>query len=308
MIARSWKSFLRSWQHHPTLQTATLSVLVGTFAMIALFFCAKTNLTELLAHWGQTVQMTVYLKNESGPQVQKIAQHLRTMDEFESVNFVDKTEAARRFRAQMGSYSAGFMSDPDFGNPLPASFELKVKDRFNSPDFFDHMSAVVKNLTEFEGVDEVSYGQGWVENYHLFLRSFDKASLFVVVVMVFGAVFIIAHSIRSSIYQRRDEIEIMELVGATTNTIRAPFMFEGALLGFFAALLALAICYGFLTWQFQVFEQTLRVWGLTTVFRFLNPIEMFLFLCMGTFFGWFGAYISLRNLVTGWAAAERSES
>jgi cell division transport system permease protein len=303
----AFKSFVRSWQHHPTLQSATLSVLVGTFAMIAFFFCAKTNLSELLAHWGQTVQMTVYLKDENGPQVQAVADRLHKMDEFESVTFIDKAEAARRFRTQMGSYSAGFMSDPDFGNPLPASFEVKLKDAFNSPDLMEHMSAVVKSLTDLQGVDEVSYGQGWVENYHVFLRSFDKASVFVVIVLLFGAVFIIAHSIRSSIYQRREEIEILELVGATSRTIRIPFMFEGALLGFLASTLALVICYGFLNWQFQIFQKTLQIWGLTSVFRFLNPFEIAIFVTMGTFFGWFGAYISLRNLATGWAAAERTE-
>lgn len=307
MTAQMTKNFLRSWQHHPTMQMATLAVLSGAFAVITMFFCLQTNLQRILTQWGQSVQMTVYLQEDPKAEVAgKVRDFLEKTGEFEAVTYVDKAEAAKRFKLQMGAYSSAVFADSDFGNPLPSSFEVKLKDQFNSPARYDRMVDLAQRLTSVEGVEEVSYGQGWVENYGTFIKTFRHVSIFLVALLLMGSLFVVSHSIRSSIFQRRDEIEILELVGATPRMIKAPYLFEGGVMGFIASAAAVLFCYVFYAWQVSLFGNTMKILGLSASLQFLSVGYVIAFLFLGTLFGWFGAYICVKSLASGWTASDRS--
>ena len=306
MISSMTKSFMRSWQHHPTMQMATLAVLSGAFAVITLFYCLQSNLQRILVQWGQSVQMTVYLQDDSkSEKTTKVRDFLEQTQEFESVTYIDKAEAEKRFKLQMGSYSSAVFADPEFGNPLPASFEVKLKDQFSSTERYDRMVDLAQRLTKVDGVEEVSYGQGWVENYGAFIKTFRHASAFLVILLLIGSLFVVSHSIRSSIFQRRDEIEILELVGATPAMIKAPYLFEGLLMGFLASAAAILFCYIFYAWQVSLFGNSMKILGLTASLQFLSFGAIVSFLLLGALFGWFGAYVCVRSLASGWAASER---
>ncbi len=290
----------RSFRHHPTTQTTTLFVLTATFFVIASFFCVQKNLQHVFEVWGESVQYTVYLRDMISPEaLKKIRQKLESSNQFESINFVEKSEAAKKFKIEMGLYSAGLLSDADFGNPLPASFETKLKPN-------QSVQSLTSALTQMDGVDEVSYGQGWIENYLTFIKTFARASNFLMALLLVASLFIVSFSIRSAISQRRDEIEILELVGATSRMIKAPFLAEGAFIGSAASLFAILFCYGFYHWQLQFFEDSIALWKLNL--QFLSLFQSMGFIGLGGFFGWLSAYFCVQTQASGWAAAERSTS
>ncbi len=305
----AWKNFLRSWSQTPGIHASTMAVLIGVFCVMTICVSAIANLKSIMSHWGKDVQLTVYLKDEvKEAQISKVKSALDELGEFEKVNFISQEQAAQRFQKSMGSYSPKLFSDPAFGNPLPMSFEATLKKGLQSTIQYSRLVALAKSIQTFEGVEEVSYGQGWVENYAGFLKSFDYGSWALLLLLLVGSTLVIGNSIRSSIHQRRDEIEILELCGATGFRIRWPYIFEGAAMGGVAAGLALILTYGIFLWQKQIFGESLFLWGLESEISFLSGFDIFVMLLAGAAMGTVGSFMCVRGLATGWAAAERAGS
>jgi len=289
------------------MQAATLSVLTGTFCIVTVFAFLQVNFSRLLAEWGSEVQLMVYLK-EGLPEknVESVRKFLSDVGEFESIRYVDKEEAAREFQKKLGSYAPDLLSDRTFGNPLPASFELKVKTRGKNYSRFNDLAKIADTIQLREGVDEVSYGQSWVDNYASLVKVFEISSIFLVFVLLAGSLFVIGNSIRSAIHERREEIEILELVGATARAIRNPFVFEGAIMGVLASALALASTFIIYSILQRLFSSEVGFWNLVGKIQFLSFGHSLLIIALGAVFGGLGAYICVRRLSTGWAAAERA--
>ena len=161
----------------------------------------------------------------------------------------------------------------------------------------------MKSITKIFGVDDISYGQSWVENYAALVKSFSYSSLLLIAVLLAGSLFVVGNSIRNSISLRREEIEILELVGATRSMIMMPYIFEGAIMGFFASALSCGICYLIFVWQASIINSSLGFWGLGSQFGYLAADKVFLLLLLGIVFGAFGAFLCVRKLSNGWAAS-----
>jgi len=156
-------------------------------------------------------------------------------------------------------------------------------------------------------VDDVSYGQGWIENWAGFLTSVQLLSAAAIALTIFLGLLVIGNSVRVSLSQRRDEIEIMELVGATSRWIRTPFIVEGAMLGLFASVLSCAIGSTLQTVAFDYLKSSLSFWSVLQELSPLSPTGWLLVTFIGMCFGAFGAYVCVRNLNNGWSAAERGQ-
>lgn len=300
------QSFLRSWQHHASIQMATLVVLTGTFTIITLFFFLHSNLTRLLTRWGDEVQMAVFLEdNASSEQISRVQKFLTHSGVFSKVHFVSKQEAALKFQKQMGHQSPLLINDPDFANPLPASFEVLLQQGVSTDQGYKKMVDLAQKIGELAGVEDISYGQGWVENYASLVKVFSSSSWLLIIVLLAGSLLVVGNAVRSSVQQRRDEIEVMELVGATPFMIRAPFIFEGAMLGLAAAIFSSGICFLLYRWQQQVALEHLGFWGMAAEVRFLTWDQVLSVLLLGGWFGAFGSYLCVRGIATGWSAANK---
>jgi cell division transport system permease protein len=195
-------------------------------------------------------------------------------------------------------------TDSEFVNPLPASFEMVLKKGVGRHSDYSDLVKFAKEVSGYQGVEEVSYGQGWVENYASVLKVFSWTSIFLLFVLFCGGLFVIGNSIRNSVTQRRDEIAALELFGATKWMIQWPFVFEGAFMGFVASVLSLAVTYVLFSWQAQYLSQNLSFWGFTASLNFLSLLRCGAIVFLGTFLGAMGAYFCVRQVNTGWAAAE----
>jgi cell division transport system permease protein len=306
MISRLLQSFFRSWREHAAMQSATLAVLTGTFVVVTLFFFLHGNMVKILTQWGNNVRMAVFIKDDAtAEQVASVQRFLEDTGSFATVSYVSKEQAARKFQEQMGSHSPQLLNDPEFGNPLPASFEAKFNDGVNSKGRYEDMLDLAKKIGVLAGVEDVSYGQGWVENYASLLKVFSSSSWILIIILLSGSLFVVGNAIRSTLFQRRDEIEVLELVGATPYLIRAPYIFEGAVMGFVAAALSIVICFALFRWQQSMTAAHLGFWGLAAEIGFLGWKESFAILMLGIWFGAFGSFLCVRRIATGWAAAQR---
>lgn len=302
---QSWRHFIRTWTQHTAMQVATLAVLAGTFTVISFSLLVYENLHSILSRWGESVQLAVYLEDElPQEEVGKIKNFISHLGEFETVEYISKEVAAQRFRKQMASYTPDMLLSEQYGNPLPASFELKLKQKMKDEDSYQQIVGYAKKLKEVSGVEDVSYGQGWVENYAGLVDSFSYTSWILIVVLLSGSLFVIGNSIRHSISQRRDEIAVLELIGATYARIATPYIFEGAVMGLLASLGSLGLTYLTYLWQSAVFTQDLGFLGLQGAFGFIGWSLALAIVGLGTTFGALGSYLCVQRISTGWAAAQ----
>jgi len=154
------------------------------------------------------------------------------------VEFVSKEEALRRFQSR-----AGVQADLLEGlgeNPLPASFELRLEPSWRSKE---KLERVASEITGIPGIEEVTYGGQWAEGYARFIELARIVSAALGGVLGFATLLIVANTIQLAIYARRDELEILSLVGASRLFANTPFLLEGLLQGLLGGSLALALLY-----------------------------------------------------------------
>ncbi|MCB0362425.1 MAG: ABC transporter permease, partial [Bdellovibrionales bacterium] len=298
------KGFFRSWQQQPAMQVATLSVLVGTFVVISIFLLVHRNLDRILTNWGDSVRMSVFLQDEvDSEQISKTKSYLQGLGKFKEIKFISKNDAAQLFSNQMGSLSPDFLKDPEFGNPLPPSFEASLDKTTPIEERLDTMVKLATQIRKLPLVEDLYYGQGWVENYGAVVKSFTLTSGILTLVLLIGSLFVVGNSIRNAISQRREEIEILELVGATPEMIRIPYVVEGTMMGLLSGLIAIFLVWSLFTLQNSVLNYQIGFLNIGKYFGFLGFSEVFLLLSLSSSFGAIGAFFCVRKICNGWSAS-----
>lgn len=295
----------RSLAGHGGLHFVTLIVLTGTFFVISLFELTHENLGRVLTQWGDSIQLEVFL-NDAAKESELKAVHdfLKAQGNVRDLAFVSSQMAADEFRSRLGHSTPRLMADPEFQNILPASFRIRMNDSVQNAADLGGLKSLAQSLQGLPGVEDVSYGQGWVENYATFVGVIQSGGWALVILLLAGGLLVVSHAIRSSIEQRRDEIEVLELIGATSRMIRLPYYLEGSILGFLASSIGLILLYIFYFAQRHWLPGDLNFLNLSESLRFLSVWSVIRLLGLGTFFGLMGAYLSVNRLATGWLASE----
>jgi cell division transport system permease protein len=177
----------------------------------------------------------VYLDDKiSNPNKKKIELLFNSNDKIDSIFFVSRDQAWESFRGKFSSKS-NFVTSLNF-NPLPDSYTLRFA---SGPDRLKNIRDFSEKIKNENGVESVEYGEKWIsrfEQFMIFLRGFI---LVFGVVLFSGMILIISNTIKLSIYSRKDEIDLMTLLGATHHYIKVPLLLEGILQGVSGSLLAL---------------------------------------------------------------------
>jgi cell division transport system permease protein len=206
-------------------------VLVGAFALLA------WNMEELLRGVGDELRVSAYLEEGLDARRQEeLAATARTVEGVAEVRIVSKEEALERFRTGVGR-GGDFLEGLE-ENPLPASLEITLEPASRSAE---GMQAVVGSLTGLPGIDDLGSGQEWVEGYLRAIALVRGVGIGLGVILALAALLIVANTIRLAVLARRDELEILALVGASRAFVATPFLLEGAAQGAAGGLLALAL-------------------------------------------------------------------
>ncbi len=210
---------------------AVALVLVGAFALLV------ANMEGLLDRFGDDLRVTAYLEEGvSEDERGELAALASTVEGVLEVQSISSAQALARFREGVGART-GLLEALD-ENPLPASLEITLVEERRSPD---GMRVVVEALDGLPGVAELAYGQEWVEGYARSVALLRNLGLGLGCVLGLATLLIVTNTIRLAVYARRDELEILSLVGAGRGFVATPFLLEGALVGGLGGLVALAI-------------------------------------------------------------------
>ena len=267
-----------------TLLTISLSILI-----VSAFILFFINTNEIMNSWKKGVRVMAYLKPDlTGSSLTDLTRRIQSISGVETVRFISKKEAFTQLKAQMKRQASLF--DNLTENPLPDAFEIKMNAATQSWDKVEFLAAEIEALDE---VEEVEYGQRWLGRYTHIFDLFKLTGYAMCGIFFMAAVFIVANTIRLVIYSRRDEIEIMRLVGAAERFIKVPFYFQGLLQGAFGAGIGLAILFFAYLAIISNIEQG---WfsGLFQI-RFLSPLMSGAIILLSMLVGWFGSYLSLKQ-------------
>jgi len=214
------------------LSTATIAL--ALFVLGALLIVAS-NLQRLGAEWGSAAELSVYLNDDITPaQLAVVEGTLAPGGIVGSRAYVSKTEALARFRQTFTDLASSIDSLGD--NPLPASFDVRLRGEADASGAVDALGA---RLRQLPGVADVQYDRQWLARLLSAVNVLRAAGLVLTTMLTIAAAFTVANVVRLALFARRDELDIMELVGAPDAYIRGPFIMEGVLQGGAGALVAL---------------------------------------------------------------------
>ena len=267
-----------------TLLTISLSILI-----VSAFILFFINTNEIMNFWKKGLRVMAYLKPElPGSPLTDLTRRIQSISGVETVRFVSKKEAFTQLKAQMKRQASLF--DNLVENPLPDAFEIQMNATTQTWDKVEFLAAKIEALDE---VQEGEYGQRWLGRYTHIFNLFKLTGYAMCGIFFMAAVFIVANTIRLVIYSRRDEIEIMRLVGAAERFIKVPFYFQGLLQGALGASIGLAVL--FLAYLVIVSNIEQGLFSGLFQIRFLSPLMLGAIILLSMLGGWFGSYLSLKQ-------------
>jgi len=263
-----------------------LGTMVIAFLMFDAFILIFVNLNSWTQEQGRSLTMSIYFKGEPERAVIENIKKELLQYPVSITDFISKDDALKSLRKQLGE-KAGLL-DGLGENPLPASLEI-VLSRDVSGDSLPY--ELKTRLERINGVDEVQYSQEWVERFQAIMRAVKLIGLVFGGLLFLAALFIITNTVKLTIYSRKDEIEILKLVGATNRFVKIPFLIEGSIQGFLGGSVALIVL--FLVYVAIITKVDLSIGFASLDIIFLSPQFILLLLLMSSMIGFIGSTVSL---------------
>jgi cell division transport system permease protein len=223
---------LRASPMTTAIAVATIGV---TLLLLGAFVLLVSNMERLLDRFGEDILVSAYLEvGLPGEEQRALLERVQSAPGVESVRLVSEEEAMQRFRE--GSAGQAFLLEGLDENPLPASLEITLVPESRSSE---GLAILVAALDGLRGIDEFGYGTEWVEGYARAMALIRGIGIAIGVVLALATLLIVSNTIRLAVYARRDEIEILRLVGAGRSFVSIPFLVS------LGGIVAVALLYGF---------------------------------------------------------------
>lgn len=285
IIRNGWMSF------------ASMSSIFISLFILGIFILLAMNVNSMADQIESRVQIRVFLQmNVEQAKVTELQNQIGNIQEVSKVTFVSKEEGLMILREAMGEENGDWLEGyNNENNPLPVSFTVEVYD----PQTVDEVAAMIEAINttdETQPIFRIKYGQGTVETLFKVTNAVRNIGFVIVIGLAITAMLLISNTIKMTIINRRREIGIMKLVGATNAFIRWPFFVEGALIGFVSSALttaAVLVCYSQIIKLTQL-DMSLMLISLVPM-KDIGLLTAGLILSIGTVIGVWGSTISVRK-------------
>lgn len=268
----------------PFASLMTLLVIAVTLALPASLHLVIKNAEAISGSWENALDFSIYLKMDTSlQQAQKLAALIEQRADVLSVSLVSADEALRDFKRESGF---GDALDHLATNPLPHALTVRPSPA-NTASAMQTLQEELANLAE---TDLVQVDTEWVQRFHAFLEIAERAGLMAAVLLGMAIIVIIGNTIRLDIQNRREEIEVTKLIGASNSFIRRPFLYSGLWYGLGGGFLALAlVSYGLHLIAAPV-SRLAGLYGNSFALLALEPTESLVVLGVGVFLGLTGSW------------------
>jgi cell division transport system permease protein len=221
---------------HPFASLMTMGVIAVALALPLFLGLLLQNARVATGNWNQAYDLSVYMDKRAGAaRVQAVAKQLKARGDVAAVRIITAEEALAEFRNDSGF---GKALDVLRDNPLPDTLVVTPTLTASTPQGTETLKAVISGLSD---VQTVQIDTDWVKRLHAMLDLLRRVLLLTAGLLAVGIVLIVSNTIRLDILNRRAEIEVMKLVGASDGFARRPFLYSGFWYGLGGGLLALIL-------------------------------------------------------------------
>jgi cell division transport system permease protein len=289
---RAWSNLRELfWTHFLTSIAMTMTLFVfGAFMLL------QENLQNLLKGWGDQIQINAYLDKGLGAAEVRVAwDRIRNLPEVEEVRYISSAQAWKEFQVALGAQSGILEGLPQ--DVLPASFEITIKPAFRDSSLVEDFAV---RLKKEKGITVVEYPQEWVDRLSLVVLAVQWAKWILGSALFLVTFFIVGSTVKLAIIARKDEIEMMQLFGASEAMIEAPFVLEGMTEGIVGGLLSILFLWLLFQSLRDVIPGAVGLVGPLTRFEFLDLRSAGLILVIGLLLGGAGSLFSLKRFIKTW--------
>jgi cell division transport system permease protein len=285
---------LRDLRRAGTVAVSAILLISLSLAALGAFWLLSSNLNHAVAQFRERVKIIVYLKREPATvEASALVERVGRMPGVAGVRYVGKTEALGTLKRVLGKDAA--IADALPQNPLPASLEVTPTEYGAT---LDGSRALVTRLSTLPETEEVGGGVEWMERFAHGQRLLWLFALSVGAVLAGAAILTVSTATALVLHARREEMEIMRLVGAPEHVVRLPLLLQGMMQGLIGAVLAVWVligCYAIIGPRIE--PLVTEALGVTRL-AFLRPLNVVSLMVTGTLLGGLG----------GWLARGRAET
>ena len=279
------------WSHVLTAGTMAMSLFVfGAFMML------QENLQHFLTGLGDQIQINAYVEKGLGAsEVQSLQKRIQTFAEVARARHISQEQAWLDFRTALGAQSSLLDGLPR--DVLPPSFEIWLKPTYRDGPVVEDLA---NRLKKEKGITAVEYPQEWVDRLSLVVLAVQWTKWLLGGVLFMATFFIAGSMVKLAILARKDEIEIMQLVGASEELIQAPFVLEGMIQGVVAGGVSVACLWSLFRFLHNQVASSVGLFGVPAQLQFLDLKNIALLLVIGWLLGAAGSLFALRRFVRTW--------
>ncbi len=311
MVIVAFRRAIKDIRDNKFLNVVSMITIALSVFIVSAFSFFFNNATNFLDAWQQGVRIIAYLADEvpeedvpksdvpepdqsetAGPEMDRagIREKILALEGVATVVFVSKADAYRDLQQKIGKQSS--LLDGLDKNPLPDAFEITLDASFRN---LDHIARLAGVIAQQPHVEEVEYAQKWLHRFSGIYNLFKITGLVLAGIFFIATFLIIANTIRLIMYSRREEIEIIRIIGADAEFIKYPLFIAGMAQGFFGSICGIGLLYA-------AFVLTIPGIPRDTVFalfeiRFISGMFAITMVLCSMLIGWVACVFSIRKFL-----------
>ena len=290
ILSRNLRDAFKSVFRNFSLSLASISCITITLLVVALSLILTENVNNVTKLIENDMTIVAFLDTEvTEEERDNVLKEIQKLSNIDRVDFKSKVQIAEDWMDSSEVYKNIMSGWTDEENPLQDTYLVKVKN-------IEKIGDTAKKIQKIENVHTVKYGEGMVEQLITVFEIVRNISIGTVVALILVTAFLIANTIKITIYSRKREIEIMRLVGASNLNIKIPFVFEGLFLGMIGAIIPIAVTWYAYTAVYKHFGGKMfsEFIQLVTPSPFLYKVSIIL-LVIGVIVGMIGSLQAVRK-------------
>lgn len=291
-IGSAFKQAFKQVLRNRNMTIASLFSITAMLLILGIFFVLVVNISMVTeSAKAQFDVIQVYLEDDvNAEQSVEMMNRFKAMKQVSKVEYISKDQAMAEFKVKWGDNA--YLLDGLTENPLPNSLRITVSD-------LETADQVASTARALDGVEDIKYYQETVKTLMEITNSIEIAAMVVIVFLVIVSVVVVSNTIKLTVFARSDEITIMKYVGATNWYIRAPFLFEGMIIGCLSAGISVAAVALIYSKVIELLEEEMLVLFSATLVPagFLVGNLVLIFMALGISIGACGSIVSMRRFL-----------
>lgn len=241
ILGRNIRDAIRSVFRNFSLSLASISCITITLIVVSIAIILTYNVNNFAGLIEKDVTIVTFLdQGVTDEEIKEVEAEIKKLDGIESYTFDDKMSISKEMMESSDTFKSIMEGWTEENTPIQDTFLVKVID-------IEDIGSIAKKINKIEHVDTVKYGEGMVEQLVSVFDVIKNISIGIVIALIIVTAFLIANTIKITIFSRKREIEIMRLVGASNINIKIPFIFEGLFLGILGSIIPIIITtYGYM--------------------------------------------------------------